>query len=92
MPANNPIPKFLTQRGTEPKWTTEEYWARFQYSIITASKSKPDDLMRKINQASEPNATVTLSDDEKLYMEVLKGAFLEALGEDAIFEIQQRSP
>ncbi len=92
MPTNITIPKFLTHRGAEPKWTTEEYWARFQYSIISAIKSKPDDLMTKSDQAAATDATVTLTTDEQLYMEVLKGAFLEALGEDAISEIQQRNP
>ncbi len=92
MPTNIPIPKFLTQKGTEPKWTTEEYWARFQYSVISAIKSKPDDVMTKHNRAAAPDATVTLTDEETLNMEVLKGAFLEALGDDAIFEIQQRNP
>ena len=36
--------------------------------------------------------TAALTDYTKMYLEVLKGAFLEALGEEAIFEIQQRNP
>ncbi len=47
--------------------------------------------MDKHKQSTATDATVTLSDDEKMYLEVLKGAFLEALGEEAIFEIQQRN-
>ena len=37
-------------------------------------------------------ADQALTDDETLALEILKGTFLEALGEDAIYEIQQRNP
>ena len=48
--------------------------------------------MDKHKQSIATDATVPLSDDERMYQEVLKGAFLEALGKEAIFEIQQRNP
>ncbi len=32
-----------------------------------------------------------MMDDENLYLEELKGSFLEALGDEAIYEVQQRN-
>ncbi len=44
--------------------------------------------------ASAPNASAdtAFTDEGKLHLEVLKGSFLEALGDDAVYEIQQKNP
>ncbi len=86
------IPNFIHAKGADPKLSAEDYWHRFQYSIISTIKTKPEHLLTKQIQAAATEATVSLSDDEKVYLEVLKGAFLETLGEETVFEIQQRNP
>ena len=48
--------------------------------------------MAKHKRTTAAGATETLTDNKKMYVELLKGAFLEALGEKPIFEIQQRNP
>ncbi len=50
--------------------------------------------MAKYQRSTATGAAATdmLTDEEQMYIEVLKGTFLEALGEEAIFEIQQRNP
>ena len=70
------IPKVLTQRGTDPKFTTEDYWERFQYSIITTIKTKPDRLLDKQKKVAAATDVKKLTDDETMYLEVLKSAFL----------------
>ncbi len=94
MPQFTSIPKFLTAKGTEPKYSTEDYWNRYQYSMLSTVKAKLDTLIAKMAAASDPNATddTALTDEEQLHLEVLKGSFLEALGEDAVYEIQQKNP
>ncbi len=92
MPGPTPITKFITAKGAEPRYTTEDYWDRYQYSMLATIKAKPDALIAKKQAAAAPNATTTLSEDNKLNLEVLKGSFLEALGEDAVYEIQQQHP
>ncbi len=88
-----PIPKFLTQREKDPKFTTDNYWARFQYNIISNIKTKPDKLLDKQKKVAASSSTATqLTADLNLYLEVLKSSFLEALGDEAIYEIQQRNP
>ncbi len=82
------IPKFIHAKTADPKFSTEDYWHRFQYSIIWTIKTKPDDLLKKQSQATATDATFSVSDDEKVYPEILK----EALGEETVFEIQQRNP
>ena len=86
------MPKFLTQRGTNSKFTTDDYWARFQYSNISTIKTKPDTLLDKQKKAAASSTPTQLTDDENLYLRVLKGSFLEALRDEAIYEIQQRNP
>ncbi len=88
------IPKFLTAKGADPKHSTEEYWQRFQYSVISTLKTKPDTLLTRhaASTATGAAANQAPADDETLALEILKGIFLEALGEDAIYEIQQRNP
>ncbi len=47
------------------------------------------------SQAGRANGAqfdTTLTDEDKLTLEVLKGGFLDALGEDAVYEIQQQNP
>ncbi len=78
MPSTIPIPKFLSQQGTDPKYTTEEYWARLQYSVISGIMAKADSLLDKQKRTTATGARETLSDDQKMYSKVLKGAFLEA--------------
>ncbi len=60
--------------------------------MLATIKTKPDTLIEKKQAATVPNATTTLSDDDKLHLVVLKGSFLEAIGEDAVYEIQQQNP
>ncbi len=45
--------------------------------------------MDKQKRTTAADATETLTDAKTMYIEELKGAFLEALDEEAIFEIQQ---
>ena len=59
---------------------------------IAANKTTPDTLLAKRKRASAAGATETLSAEEQMYVEVLKGAFPEALGYEAIFQIEQRNP
>ena len=94
MPQLTSIPKFLTAKGTEPKYSTEDYWNRYQYSMLSTVKAKPDTLIAKMAAASAPNASAdtAFTDEGKLHLEVLKGSFLEALGDDAVYEIQQKNP
>ena len=86
------IPKFIHAKGADPKLSTEDYWRRFQYSIISTIKTKPGHLPTKQSRAAATDATVRLSDDKTVYLEVLKGAFLDALGEETVFDIQKRNP
>ena len=77
--------KFMSQRGEEPKYSTEEYWAKFTFHIIGKIKMEPDKLIEK-------EKARTLNEEEKLNVKICKGAFLEAIGDDAIAEIQLRNP
>ena len=92
MPHQTPIPEFITAKGVEPRYSTEDYWDRYQYSMLATIKAKPDTLIEQKRAAAVAGATTTLSDEDKVNLEVLKGSFLEALGEDAVYEIQQQNP
>ncbi len=88
------IPKLLAAKGADPKHSTDEYWQRFQYSVMSTLKTKPDTLLTRYAAANATAATAAqaLTDEETLALEILKGTFLEALGDDALYEIQQRNP
>ncbi len=75
----------MSQRGEEPKYSTEEYWAKFTFHIIGKIKMEPDKLIEK-------EKARTLNEEEKLNVKICKGAFLDAIGDDAIAEIQLRNP
>ena len=49
--------KFISQRGEEPKYSTEEYWAKFTFHIIGNIKMEPDKLIEK-------EKALTLSEEE----------------------------
>ncbi len=59
--------------------------------MLATIKAKPDTLIEKKRAAAVAGATKRLTDEYKLNLEVLKGSFLEALGEDAVYEIQQQN-
>ena len=77
--------KFILKRGEEPKQSTEEFWAKFTYQIIGTVKKKPDKL-------TEVEGTTGISDEDALNVEICTGAFLDALGDEALAEIQLQSP
>ena len=85
MPISVGSTKFLQKRGEEPRYSTEEFWAKFTYQIIGTVKNKPDKLITLEGNSSN-------SDEIALKIEICKGAFLEALGDEAIAQIQLKSP
>ncbi len=85
MPVSVATSKFITKRGEEPRFSTEEFWAKFTYQVIGTVKNKPDKLIELEGQTS-------ISDDIALNIEVCKGAFLDALGDEALAEIQRKNP
>ena len=44
--------------------------------------------MNKQKKTAAATDATQLTDDEKMYLEVMKGVFLEALVDEAIYEIQ----
>ncbi len=66
------IPKFLTAKGADPKYSTEEYWQRFQYSVISTLKTKPETLLTRYAAATATGAAANqaLTDDETLAIEI----------------------
>ncbi len=85
MPNSVVSTKFLQKRGEELRYSTEEFWAKFTYQIIGTVKNKPDKLIELEKSSNN-------SEDMALNIEICKGAFLEALGDEAIAEIQLKNP
>ncbi len=85
MPNSVGSTKFLQKRGQEPRYSTEEFWAKFTYQIIGTVKNKPDKLIQLEENSSN-------SEEIALNIEICKRAFLEALGDEAIAEIQLKNP
>ncbi len=85
MPISVGSTKFLQKRGEEPIYSTEDFWAKFTYQMIGTVKNKPDKLITLEGNSSN-------SDEIALNIEICKGAFLEALGDEAIAEIQLKNP
>ena len=80
MPNSVVLTKFLQKRGEDPRYSTEEFWAKFTYQIIGTVKNKPDKLIEL--EGKDNN-----SEEIALNIEICKGAFLEASGDEAIAEI-----
>ena len=78
---SNPVTqtKFILKRGDEPKYSTEEFWAKFTYQIIGTVKKKPDKII-------EVEDTTGIPDEDPLNVEICKGAFLDPLGDEALAE------
>ena len=68
------IPKILTAQRADPKHSTDEYWQRFQYSVISTLKTKPDTLLTRYAAATAVGAAanLALTDEETLALEILK--------------------
>ncbi len=77
--------KFIQRWGDEPKYSTGEFWAKFTYQVIGITKKKSDKLI-------EVEGTTGISDDDALNVEICKGALLDALGNEALAEIQLQNP
>ena len=85
MPNSVVSTKFLQKRREEPRYSTEEFWAKFTHQITGTVKNKPDKLIELERSSSN-------SDEVALNVEICKGAFLEALGDEAIAGIQLKNP
>ena len=85
MPNSVGSTKFLQKSGEEPRYSTEAFRAKFTYQIFGTVKNKPDKLIELEGNSSN-------SDEIALNIEICKGAFLEALGDEAIAEIQLKNP
>ncbi len=85
MPNSVVLTKFLQKRGEDARYSTEEFWAKFTYQLIGTVKNKPDKLI-------ELEGSSNNSEEIALNIEICKSAFLEALGDDAIAEIQLKNP
>ncbi len=83
MPSSQII-KFQMEKGQEPKFSTAEYWQKFSYFIIGKTKMMPDKIIEK------ERASVT--EEQTLNRDICKRAFLEAIGDHAIAEIQLKYP
>ena len=77
--------KVITKRGEEAMYSTEEFWAKFSYSVIGDDKAKPDKLI-------EARHNQDITDEKALKVEICKGVLLEALGDVASAEFQLKKP
>ncbi len=85
MPNSVGSTKFLQRRGDELRYSTDEFWAKFTYQVFGTVKNKPDKLIELEKKTDN-------SEEIALNIEICKGAFLEALRDDAIVEIQLKNP
>ncbi len=76
--------KFISQRGEEPNYSTEDYWAKFTFHVTGKIKMEPDKLIGK-------EKAQTLSDEDKLDVKICKGAFL-LFRDNAIAKTQLKNP
>ena len=84
----NTIPKFLEQGQHEPKISTKEYWTRFEFAMLLhPSKIQVDKLLKK-----QADNAQTLTDEEKLSLEICKATFIMAVGDQTTKEMQARNP
>ncbi len=85
MPNSVGSTKFLQKRGDEPRYSTDEFWAKFTYQVIGTVMNKPDNLVERERRNDN-------SEEIALNIEICKGVFLEALGVEAIAESQLKNP